>query len=96
MPASTTAPPQQAVPRPAPSRRIDAPVPLSDRFARSRNQTLISREDVTLLRDWRGWSMRELGERVGLSESYISRIEAGERPLDAALAIKFARALLKG
>jgi transcriptional regulator with XRE-family HTH domain len=34
------------------------------------------------IRHWRGKSLRIVAELAGISESYLSRIERGERPVD--------------
>lgn len=54
----------------------------------NRMQTELSRvgERLRALRKERGWRLEDLSERVGISRSYLSRIESGERePSIAAL-----------
>lgn len=45
------------------------------------------------LRQARGWSVRELAEKAGISHSYIVRIESGERGLSVDMAEKLGNAL---
>jgi len=48
---------------------------------------------VKLLRRQRSWSLEELGERTGLTKSYLSKVERGVSVPSIAVAIKLARAL---
>jgi len=48
---------------------------------------------VKLLRWQRSWSLGELGERTGLTKSYLSKVERGVSVPSIAVAIKLARAL---
>jgi len=48
---------------------------------------------VKLLRRQRAWSLEELGERTGLTKSYLSKVERGVSVPSIAVAIKLARAL---
>lgn len=45
------------------------------------------------LRQSRGWSVRDLAEKAGISHSYIVRIESGERGLSVDMAEKLGNAL---
>ncbi|RMG08184.1 MAG: XRE family transcriptional regulator, partial [Planctomycetota bacterium] len=49
--------------------------------------------EIKLLREQRKLSAKELAERVGLSPSQMSRLESGQRRVDAVLLSKIARAL---
>lgn len=49
--------------------------------------------EIKLLREQRNLSAKELAERVGLSPSQMSRLESGQRRIDAVLLSKVARAL---
>jgi transcriptional regulator with XRE-family HTH domain len=44
-------------------------------------------------RELSGYKIVELAERIGLSESYLSRIERGERPIDIDLIERIAQTL---
>lgn len=53
----------------------------------------IRRSVVTRLREKDGLSMSELARRSGISPSYLSKIEAGEKNPAPAVALRIARAL---
>jgi ribosome-binding protein aMBF1 (putative translation factor) len=42
------------------------------------------------LRESRGWSQRDLSDRVGLDDQYIALLEEGERPITTSFAKMFA------
>jgi DNA-binding XRE family transcriptional regulator len=48
---------------------------------------------IRVFRDWRGLTVRQLGQAVGVSHAYISQIETGKRQGTFELMIKIARAL---
>lgn len=45
---------------------------------------------IKQLRERRGWSQKELGERVRMNHSVLSRIESNKRPLESEELRKFA------
>lgn len=45
------------------------------------------------LRRSRGWTQAELADRLGVHQTYVSKIELGERRLDVVEAAALARAL---
>ena len=49
--------------------------------------------EIKLLREQKQLSAKDLAERVGLSPSQMSRLESGQRRVDAVLLSKIARAL---
>lgn len=49
--------------------------------------------EIKLLREQRQLSAKDLAEQVGLSPSQMSRLESGQRRVDAVLLSKIARAL---
>lgn len=57
------------------------------------NGPSLSRDLVTYLREQRGMSLRAIGELVGLSESFISRVARGERHLTDEHLARFETAL---
>lgn len=48
---------------------------------------------IAALRLWRGLDRGQLGNKIGISEQTIQRLEAGDEPVDADLAGKLAHAL---
>jgi transcriptional regulator with XRE-family HTH domain len=48
-------------------------------------------ESLHVLRQERGWTLDELAERSGLSKSYLSRLESGDRHVSIAAALSLAR-----
>lgn len=50
-------------------------------------------ERIKALRERREWTQTELAKRVGISKSVMSRIEAGKKPVDDLLLIKFTEVL---
>jgi hypothetical protein len=69
-------------------------VRVSIRSFPSLSQDLLTRADLHLLRDeYRGWSYRELGRRVGVSAALLCRIEKGERRIPPPLAARLIWAL---
>lgn len=41
------------------------------------NKTVLFRDRIRLLREERGWSIREAARRIGVDESYLRYLEAG-------------------
>lgn len=55
--------------------------------------SLLSAENLRLVRQAHGWSLAWVAERAGLDPSALSRIERGQRPLTPDLTIRLVRAL---
>jgi XRE family transcriptional regulator, regulator of sulfur utilization len=53
-------------------------------------------DDMTMLRQWRkarGWTLAETSDLTGVSSSYLSLVERGEREPPAAMKVQIARGL---
>ena len=59
-------------------------------------QTFLTPSDLRLLRQVRGWSLAELGRRVGCDASHLCRIEQGQMAISTRLGLKLVRALVRG
>jgi len=52
-----------------------------------------TREGMRFWREWRGWTMAELGRRLGISRQYVKQLEDGARPVNTAMEERLAKEL---
>ena len=55
--------------------------------------SLLSPENIRLVRQANGWTLAWVAERAGIDASALSRLERGQKPLTPDLTIRLVRAL---
>jgi transcriptional regulator with XRE-family HTH domain len=63
---------------------------------RDPEQRFLTPADIKLLRHKWGWSLAQLGARVGCGASHLCRIESGETAISTQLGLKLLRVLTQG
>jgi transcriptional regulator with XRE-family HTH domain len=56
----------------------------------TKNESIEQGHELSKIREFKGLSLEQLAQRVGVSKSYLSKIEKGQRPLPDALLGKLA------